>query len=48
MNLRGRVTEIGDLSVHVTLLSIDRSHIRLAQADCRFNQRIEHGLQVEA
>src|SRR5262249_37726759 len=43
----GRLPEICDLSIHATLLSVDRSHVRVAQSDSRFDERIKHPLQVE-
>src|SRR5262249_32199523 len=43
----GRVTEICDLSIYAALLAIDRSHVCIAQPDCRLDERIKHGLQIE-
>src|SRR5262249_35136389 len=42
-----RMTEICDLPIHAALLTIDRSHIRIAQSNRRLDQRIEHSLKVE-
>src|SRR5262249_21380846 len=43
----GRMTEIRDLPIHATLLTIDRSHVRIAQSDRRLDERIKHSLKIE-
>jgi hypothetical protein len=43
----GRMPEIRNLPVRAAVLAINRSHIRVAQADRRLDQRIKHTLQIE-
>src|SRR5262249_11576354 len=42
-----RLPEICDLSIHAALLTVNRSHVRVAQSDSRFDKRIKHPLQIE-
>jgi hypothetical protein len=46
LSLNGR-TLVRDLPIGVPVLTIDRCHIRLAQAGRRLDQCVEHRLQVE-
>src|SRR5262249_53160661 len=42
-----RVAKICDLPINAALLTIDRSHVRVAQSDRRLDERIEYSLQIE-